>query len=75
MKTFKHSWKSINRKSAIISTAVLVAAIELLSEIATMMHELDVSSKDANKNEYSNPDELEVLFKEMIQMCLWHVLV
>lgn len=40
-----------------------------------MMHELDVSSKDANKNEYSNPDELEVLFKEMIQMCLWHVLV
>ena len=37
-----------------------------------MMHELDVSSTDARKN---NPDELEVLFKEMIQMCLWHVLV
>ena len=41
----------------------------LLPELATTMHELE-EEKSALE---SDPDKLQVLFKEMIQMCLWCV--
>ena len=43
----------------------------LLLEIATTMHELE--SEKAKLE--GDPDKLEVLFKEMIQMCLWLVCI
>ena len=39
------------------------------AELASSMHEIEIE-KDKIK---SDPAELSVLFKEMIQMCLWFV--
>lgn len=36
-----------------------------LSELATTMH--DLSTSDGQRS----ADDLEVIFKEMVQMCLW----
>lgn len=36
-------------------------------ELATTMHELEVEKKTVS----DDPEKLAVLFKEMIQMCLW----
>lgn len=44
--------------------------IERFLELATTMHELD---RDKTKLA-SDPQNLNVIFKEMIQMCLWYVL-
>jgi len=38
-------------------------------ELASSMHEIEIE-KDKIK---SDPDKLSVLFKEMVQMCLWCV--
>jgi hypothetical protein len=39
------------------------------SEIATTMHELEIRKSSLQ----SDPEKLKVLFKEMIQVCLWYV--
>lgn len=38
------------------------------------MHELAAANKVADANILSDPDKLEVLFKEMTQICLWFVI-
>ena len=38
-------------------------------ELATTMHDLE-AEKDALE---ADPDKLEVIFREMVQMCLWQV--
>lgn len=39
------------------------------SELATTMHELSVPSLGPSRS----AEDLEVIFKEMVQMCLWYV--
>jgi hypothetical protein len=39
------------------------------AELASTMHEIEVEKG----NLISDPTKLSVLFKEMIQMCLWYV--
>ena len=42
-----------------------------MSEIANTMHELE-----SEKSKFAgDPDKLEVLFREMIQICLWFVCI
>jgi hypothetical protein len=43
----------------------------LLLEIATTMYELESEKVKLQED----PDKLEVLFREMIQMCLWLVFI
>lgn len=42
-----------------------------LVELAKTMHDLESEKKEL----VDDPEKLEVLFKEMIQMCLWYVLL
>lgn len=70
MDTFKNSRTAIYRKLSwvICLSYFTYTLIFPFLEISTTMHELD-SNKSALE---SDPDKLEVLFKEMIQMCLWY---
>ena len=46
-----------------------IASLMSRAELASSMHEIEIE-KDKIK---SDPAKLSVLFKEMIQMCLWYV--
>jgi hypothetical protein len=64
--TFKGSGKAIYRE-AYFNIIVFVDPHGHLAEIATTMHGI----QEEHAKLESDPDKLGVLFKEMIQMCLW----
>jgi len=64
IKTFQQSGTSILRASSV----AFIGDSDPSPEIASSVYELD-AVKDELK---SDPQKLEVLFTEMIQMCLWY---
>ena len=68
--TFQKSSRAIYRESHCQNACVSPTLINIFHvELATTMHELE---RD-NDTLASDPDNLKVIFKEMIQMCLWYV--
>ena len=66
--TFRSSSKAIYREPAHFTPFSVSHLPDLItSELATTFHDIE-AEKDALR---SDPEKLAVLFKEMIQMCLW----
>ena len=64
--TFQKSSKAIYR-TCTSSTRIHWNDIKRYLELATTMHELEEDKETLA----SDPNNLKVIFKEMIQMCLW----
>ena len=68
--TFKSSGKAIYRTlHRLRFLCTLSYNIVASPELATTMHEMATASPELK----SSSDDLEVIFKEMVQMCLWYV--